>query len=115
MMLGLAMRWRISGKRRARLRRYLAGAQGGGTVVWDGVAILWAPCVYCHWAQPVQLLTLDHIVPRSMEGTSHWSNMVLACRECNVKKGSLRIEEFLEGPAFRNGADPRDYAGVRKT
>ena len=32
--------------------------------------------------------TIEHVVPISKGGTNTWSNVKLACRECNVKKGT---------------------------
>jgi len=44
-------------------------------------------CQYCGKKQPTSELSLDHIIPRSMGGTSTWTNIVCACTKCNVKKG----------------------------
>jgi len=37
-------------------------------------------------------LTRDHFIPRSRCGHNHSSNIVRACRSCNVAKGSLNPE-----------------------
>lgn len=50
-------------------------------------------CAYCG-AENVPL-EIDHIVPRSKGGSDRVSNLALACRGCNVKKGSRPVEEFL--------------------
>ena len=44
-------------------------------------------CQYCGRKHPMSELSLDHVIPRSMGGTSTWSNVVCACTKCNVKKG----------------------------
>ena len=51
-------------------------------------------CQYCgceyeqnNWKD----LTLDHVVPRSAGGHSHWENIVTSCMTCNVEKGSRDI------------------------
>jgi 5-methylcytosine-specific restriction endonuclease McrA len=44
-------------------------------------------CQYCGRRYPTSELSLDHIIPRSMGGTSIWENIVCACTKCNVKKG----------------------------
>ena len=31
-------------------------------------------------------MTIDHVVPRSLGGTSTWENCVLACVTCNKRK-----------------------------
>lgn len=50
-------------------------------------------CQYCG-AQPGRAqLTLDHIVPRSRGGQTHWENVVTACRSCNQRKGNRAPHE----------------------
>lgn len=44
---------------------------------------------------PLDMATKDHRVPRSRGGKSHPSNYVLACFECNTKKGDRTEPEFL--------------------
>lgn len=50
-------------------------------------------CTYCGSTDD---LTIDHIHPRCAGG-ARWdaSNCTTACRSCNQKKGSMRVEEFL--------------------
>ena len=50
-------------------------------------------CAYCD-ATNVPL-DLEHIVPRSRGGSDRPSNLTLACRPCNERKGNQSIEEFL--------------------
>ena len=38
-------------------------------------------------------LTLDHVIPRSRNGKSTWSNLVTACKRCNSLKGDELVEE----------------------
>ena len=45
-------------------------------------------CQYCGRRHDPSELTLDHVVPRSRGGVSSWENLVLACVECNDRKGS---------------------------
>ena len=46
-------------------------------------------CGYCgEQYQGLDGLTVDHIVPRSKGGKTHWTNCVIACHRCNVEKGS---------------------------
>ena len=33
-------------------------------------------------------LTIDHVVPRSLGGRTTWENCVLACQDCNKRKGN---------------------------
>ena len=37
-------------------------------------------------------LTFDHVVPRSLGGTTNWANVVAACSPCNLKKGSKTLK-----------------------
>lgn len=49
-------------------------------------------CAYCG-AQEVPL-EVEHIVPRSRGGSNRVSNLTLACRPCNVRKGKQTAAEF---------------------
>ena len=49
-------------------------------------------CVYCG---SVENLTIDHVRPRSKGGTTTADNCVTACKECNLTKGSLSLDAFL--------------------
>ncbi|NEO81815.1 RNA-guided endonuclease IscB [Moorena sp. SIO4G3] len=51
-------------------------------------------CVYCG-AENVPL-EVEHIIPKSKGGSNRISNLTLACRCCNQKKGSNPIEKFLK-------------------
>ncbi len=46
-------------------------------------------CQYCGTHKE---LTLDHVVPRSKNGKSSWSNLVTACKRCNARKGDYTPE-----------------------
>lgn len=37
--------------------------------------------------------TIDHVIPRSRGGKTVWTNVVLCCRKCNLKKGDRTPEE----------------------
>lgn len=52
-------------------------------------------CAYCN-AKEVPL-EIEHIIPRSKGGSNRISNLTLACRPCNQKKGSQDIKDFLNG------------------
>jgi 5-methylcytosine-specific restriction endonuclease McrA len=49
-------------------------------------------CQYCGKRYPTESLSIDHVVPRSMGGTSNWVNCVVACLECNARKGNRTLE-----------------------
>lgn len=44
-------------------------------------------CQYCGVRFPRAELNIDHVVPRSRGGTSHWENVVCSCHRCNHHKG----------------------------
>ena len=49
--------------------------------------------------QPDNLFTIDHMVAQKKGGSSHYSNLVGACRLCNLKKGHSTLKAFKEGRA----------------
>lgn len=51
-------------------------------------------CQYCHKKYDRSELTLDHVTPRSRGGTSNWTNIVLACVKCNMRKGDKLLTEI---------------------
>lgn len=48
-------------------------------------------CQYC--GDRNHPLTVDHIVPKSRGGKTSWANVVVACKPCNLKKGSRTAYE----------------------
>lgn len=44
-------------------------------------------CQYCGQHFNTSELSLDHVVPRSQNGQSTWTNLVCCCVRCNAKKG----------------------------
>jgi 5-methylcytosine-specific restriction endonuclease McrA len=52
-------------------------------------------CAYC--GQPGDRLTPDHVTPLSQGGHNTLSNIVPACRTCNVRKGARTPEEARMG------------------
>ncbi len=44
-------------------------------------------CQYCGRHFGTSELSLDHVVPRSQQGLSTWTNLVCCCVRCNAKKG----------------------------
>ena len=48
-------------------------------------------CQYCGVSN--HSLTVDHIMPRSRGGKTSWTNVVVACKPCNLKKGSQTPSE----------------------
>jgi 5-methylcytosine-specific restriction endonuclease McrA len=50
-------------------------------------------CTYC--SQKDIPLQIEHIVPKSKNGSNRLSNLCLACEKCNRRKGVKSIEQFL--------------------
>lgn len=48
-------------------------------------------CQYC--GEREHLLTVDHIMPKSRGGKTSWTNVVVACKPCNLKKGNRTAAE----------------------
>jgi 5-methylcytosine-specific restriction endonuclease McrA len=42
-------------------------------------------CQYCGLSN--HPLTVDHVNPKSRGGKTNWTNIVVACKTCNLKKG----------------------------
>jgi 5-methylcytosine-specific restriction endonuclease McrA len=41
----------------------------------------------CQYCGSTKQLTLDHVIPRSKGGKHSWDNVVIACEQCNSRKG----------------------------
>ena len=61
-------------------------------------------CAYC--GDSHDNMTVDHLDPRSWGGTDDTTNLVCACRHCNVAvKGGMDLEAFA-GMLYRRGLIP---------
>jgi 5-methylcytosine-specific restriction endonuclease McrA len=50
-------------------------------------------CAYCGVSGvPLQI---EHIIPKARGGSNRFSNLTLACEDCNQRKGALPVEVFL--------------------
>lgn len=77
-------------------------------------------CSYCDAENTP--LEIDHIQSRSRGGSDRVSNLTLACRPCNQRKGNQSVESFLKGKperlariAAKAKAPLRDAAAVNAT
>ena len=41
--------------------------------------------------------TIEHVQPRSQGGADEWENYAMACAECNHRRGTLSVEDFMAG------------------
>jgi 5-methylcytosine-specific restriction endonuclease McrA len=67
-----------------------------GTVTRAVTRALYATrrCAYCRRRIARRLRTIDHQVPISRGGRHTAGNLVMACRDCNGRKGNLTAWEF---------------------
>lgn len=63
-------------------------------------------CQYCGRRFSTSELSLDHVLPRSLGGTTTWTNLVCACVKCNVRKGG-RTPELAHMHLVRPPVKPR--------
>ena len=71
-------------------------------------------CVYCG-VENVPL-EIEHIIPKSRQGSNRVSNLTLSCRPCNVKKGSQTALEFGFPKVQAQAKKPlKDAAAVNAT
>lgn len=54
------------------------------------------PCTYCGRKLTTETATVDHVLAFSRGGYERRSNLTIACRECNSRKGSMSREDFLK-------------------
>jgi len=51
-------------------------------------------CRYCGKRESVDKLTYDHVVPRARKGPTSWTNVVTACKKCNLRKGDKLLQNI---------------------
>ena len=51
-------------------------------------------CLYCGRQAPDVHLQIDHKYPKSKGGMDKKENFVVACKECNLGKGDVILDEF---------------------
>jgi HNH endonuclease len=59
-------------------------------------------CEYCHSPERLSAnhFTIDHVIPRSLEGSDDISNLALACRRCNERRYNFVAGVDPETQAF---------------
>ena len=54
-------------------------------------------CIYCGTGgSQKNFLTVDHVLPLSKGGTNVQTNIACCCRECNAKKNSMLLTNFIK-------------------
>lgn len=46
-------------------------------------------CQICGLHKPQDIMTLEHVYPKSFGGTLDWFNITLTCQPCNTRKGQI--------------------------
>lgn len=70
-------------------------------------------CAYCGRQISLMKSTIDHILPKSKGGDNSWTNLVLACRRCNLRKGNRMLKEAGMSLIIEPGV-PRFPGGVHR-
>jgi CRISPR/Cas system Type II protein with McrA/HNH and RuvC-like nuclease domain len=52
-------------------------------------------CVYCEVTLTDETRSVDHLTPKSRQGTNHLENLRLACIRCNQRKRDRTVLEYL--------------------
>jgi hypothetical protein len=50
-------------------------------------------CQYCGCRVNGENVTIDHVIPKSRGGRHEWTNVVVSCKKCNIKKSNKTLEE----------------------
>jgi flagellar biosynthesis regulator FlaF len=50
-------------------------------------------CQYCGASGPEVLLEVDHVTPISKGGSDDIMNLITACKQCNLGKGAVRLDD----------------------
>jgi 5-methylcytosine-specific restriction endonuclease McrA len=48
----------------------------------------------CQYCGSTHTLTFDHVIPRAAGGVTSWQNVVAACQQCNLRKGSKSLKQM---------------------
>ena len=72
-------------------------------------------CVYCG-KENIPGLEVEHIIPKARNGSNRISNLTIACKKCNDKKGTQTAEEFGHPEVQAQAQKPlKDAAAVNTT
>lgn len=64
-----------------------------------------ATCQYCNKQLQPSMITIDHVLPKSLGGGTNFSNCVVCCKPCNSKK-SNKTPEMANMPLIRKPFTP---------
>lgn len=105
----------MNARKKRRLRRLISEQQNAQYVDLGGVFVPVCECYWCRFMLPVECMTIDHFVPKSLKGTNHGENIVLACAECNTRKASHIPCPQCGSVRGKTDRLPVEYTGVLQT
>lgn len=74
----------------------------------------WCGCVCTHEKGKKHSITIEHVIPKSMGGADDWENMVMACHSCNNNRGTMSVEDFMNGKRFHSVESVRERQKRKK-
>lgn len=86
-------------------RKNRVDRQCDGTITPDYLANLKAQADYCSYCKSrlyEDNKTIDHAVPIALGGLHSVNNIVVCCENCNLRKGYMPLNEWLEKPGIIN-------------
>jgi 5-methylcytosine-specific restriction endonuclease McrA len=93
----LALKFPIGGHAK-QLNEKFNISSGAKTVFREALLSVKPKCTYCTKTLTLKSATLDHIRPKSRGGSNARTNLTLACRKCNNKKGNKYPKALHEKP-----------------
>jgi 5-methylcytosine-specific restriction endonuclease McrA len=84
----------LTNARNRRARKKLADGSHTSKEVRQMVRDQGGVCAYCESSLSGSY-HVDHMIPLSRGGRNDWTNLAIACRNCNLSKGSMTVEEFF--------------------
>ena len=61
----------------------------------QSMLIVFKNCHYCNIKLDEYNRTVDHLVPKSKNGSNHIENMVMCCDNCNSLKSNMDYADFV--------------------
>jgi 5-methylcytosine-specific restriction endonuclease McrA len=64
------------------------------------LAEVYKQCAYCNTELTSENTHIDHIHPLSKEGSHSIDNVVLACKDCNLRKNAKTLDQWLDETGY---------------
>ncbi len=69
-------------------------------------------CAYCGKTFKNKKMTIDHMYPQSMGGPTITNNLRPACRQCNLAKTDMTLEEYKKWRQIRKQGEQKEFLSV---